>query len=76
MDTNTPKGKPITNTTGPDGACLCPACNRGAVWVDEATGTMKTSPMRRLHIPGKVNALFHTCCVAQMLAGKIPQGAK
>lgn len=58
-----PAGEIVANKTDPNtGAVLCPECGNGSVWKDEKTGKMVTSPMRRMDIPGKVNALVHACC--------------
>lgn len=52
----------IVNATDPNtGAVLCPECGNGSVWRNDK-GQMVTSPMRRMEISGKVNALVHACC--------------
>ena len=54
--------KVTENAADPEtGVVLCPQCGHGAVWVNDK-GQRVTSPMQRLKIPGKVDALVHRCC--------------
>ena len=70
-----PASEIVVNKTDPNtGAVLCPECGNGSVWRNDK-GQMVTSPMRRMEIPGKVNALVHACCgraVVQKAFARVP----